>query len=487
LGLWWVVFSGLSFMYGKAIRFDQYFLAVLLVPFGLFSKKSHIIIGVSVTLAIYFAWNFHYIFAAPIVETPEPFATYRYFINGVIQVGAIIAIVSYFMNQNRENEEALTEEVKKHIQTTEELEEANHSKDKFFSIIAHDLKGPIGNFANILGSYEPEEIPKALYKHLREASHNTYHLLQDLLTWARSKKGQIEYSPQDFAVSDLFDKVQRGIKLSLKEKNLIMKIENSGAGCFAYADYSSVETILRNLLANAVKFTPGGGMIKLGCETWDSNIIIYVEDDGIGIPGDKINRLFKIGETNISSPGTNNETGTGVGLLLCKEFALANGGDVFVKSEEGKGSRFWITLPKGKKTVAIFEEEKIDYTKLRALVVEDNYLNMQTTGDKLKEIGMAYEIAEDGEQAIQLGTSKKYNIIFMDISLPKCDGITANKAIREVYRDARIVALTSFDKAEILDKDAGVIFDGYLKKPLDPEELIEIMQFVAIKKDLSKA
>jgi CheY-like chemotaxis protein len=346
------------------------------------------------------------------------------------------------------------------------------------------LKGPVGNFATIFENYKQNEIPVDLYEHLKEASKNTYSLLQDLLTWARHKKGQIEYHTHDFLVSEIIERVISENSLNSRNKNINLVSNFCCSELYIFADMSTIHTILRNLVSNAIKFTPDGGIIEIDCECKKDFVYISVKDSGVGIPEDKLSRLFKVGERNISSPGTNNETGTGVGLLLCKEFAIGNGGDIFVESIVNKGSKFWITVPIGKKPILPSYEENIDYSKMRALVVEDNHLNMETTTMELAKLGINYEIAEDGDKAVELGTEKPYNIIFMDISLPKRNGISANKAIRKVYRDSRIAALTSFDKAEILEKDDSVIFDAYLKKPLDREELLECMNFIAIKKEL---
>jgi signal transduction histidine kinase/ActR/RegA family two-component response regulator len=485
LGLWWTFLTLYAVTFGQDIRLDQYLIATLLMPYGLFAKRRHISIAIAVNLILFFFCNVFYRFYPPILPIEEPILTYLFFAHTAVQLILIIALVRYFITQNRISERALSEEINKHISTTEQLRDANDSKDKFFSIIAHDLKGPVGNFATILENYTPKEIPDDLYKHLKDASRNTYNLLQDLLIWARSKKGQIEYFPQDFAISDLLEKVHRVFALSAKDKNIKLTVKQPEKEIYAYADFSTVNTIIRNLISNALKFTPVGGEIKLSYKQIENSVAVYVADNGVGIDAGKLKRLFKIGERNISSPGTNNETGTGIGLLLCKEFAVGNGGDIFVESSGSAGSTFWFTLPIGQKPKLDFEDvEQIDYSKLRALVVEDNYLNMQTTCTELEKIEMVYDIAEDGEKAVEMGVAKKYNIIFMDIDLPKRNGIEANKAIRKVYADARIVALSSFDKAEIREKDADVVFDGYLKKPLDAEELAELLQFVAIKKEL---
>jgi len=230
------------------------------------------------------------------------------------------------------------------------LKESNQAKDNFFSIIAHDLKNPFNVILGMLDlltqeykDYTDEERQKMLMR-IKSASKKTIDLLENLLTWARAQKGIIPCQPEKFNISEL---IQENLLLSepaahhkdisitqLGEKNLI-----------AVADVNMVNTILRNLISNAIKFTFPGGNIIIDTSYHDADhILVKVQDTGLGMSEEHMNNLFKI-EKRMSMKGTNNEMGTGLGLILCRDFIEKNNGKIWVTSKEGVGSTFYIALP----------------------------------------------------------------------------------------------------------------------------------------------
>ena len=248
----------------------------------------------------------------------------------------------------------ITERVKitKEIQDrNEQLTKLNAEKDKFFSIIAHDLKSP---FTGLLGltelmvdcsdSFTKEEFIE-YSNSINQASQKLYKLLENLLEWAQVQRGTITFTPMNLdlakIVSHSIDTIyQRAIQ---KQVTIINEITTSQQ---VFTDEKMTETVLRNLLSNAVKFTKSGGKIFVKAETIDDNTIrVSVEDTGVGIPQKDIERLFKI-EEKVSSQGTEGESSTGLGLLLCKEFVEMHGGKIWVESENGKGSKFSFTIHK---------------------------------------------------------------------------------------------------------------------------------------------
>ena len=242
----------------------------------------------------------------------------------------------------------------------EKLKESNSTKDKFFSIIAHDLKNPIGVYKNIstmlYEDYNDFEEDERLYylKMLKDSSESVSELLINLLDWSRSKRGMIQFEPQNFNLQLLFDSIVNLIKISAQNKNITLKSNlNSEFGVFG--DVNLINTVIRNLVSNAIKFTQEGGTIEIGAiyksseglEQSEDYIHIYVKDSGIGIPKEIMEKLFRI-DVNVTSEGTNKEKGTGLGLILCKEFVEKHGGKIWVESEVGKGSTFWFSIPKEK-------------------------------------------------------------------------------------------------------------------------------------------
>ncbi|HZL08611.1 MAG TPA: tetratricopeptide repeat protein [Prolixibacteraceae bacterium] len=234
---------------------------------------------------------------------------------------------------------------------TGELHELNVSKDKFFSIIAHDLKNPFNvlvSYTSILKTdlelFSKEEL-KQIISDLNHASENGYDLLQNLLVWTRSQTNRIHVYKTNFFLVSIFEQVKALADLSLiaKEQQLLMEIEPD---LIVYADKDMIATVLRNLVFNAAKFSPKSSKIHVKACLTGSNVKVDVIDSGVGIPEGNIEKLFVI-DKNTSTQGTEGETGTGLGLVICREFVEKNNGLIWVESKLGEGSVFSFTLPIG--------------------------------------------------------------------------------------------------------------------------------------------
>jgi len=231
-----------------------------------------------------------------------------------------------------------------------ELLNLNLQKDKFFSIIAHDLKGPLGGFmgmtellAEEMPNMETTEIQEYL-GNLRDASINLFRLLENLLQWARLKQGAIPFHPEAIQFHSIANECLSTLQESAKNKNIeIVKDFSHQIGVFA--DNNMLQTILRNLVSNAIKFTPKNGTVHLSAKiSNDKGVEISIRDTGIGMSPEMISSLFNPGARN-GRPGTDGEASTGLGLLLCKEFVDKLSGKIVIESEEGKGSVFTFTIP----------------------------------------------------------------------------------------------------------------------------------------------
>lgn len=235
------------------------------------------------------------------------------------------------------------------IKLNQELNEAIATKDKFFSIIAHDLKDPfhtlLGFSDLILSTFDmrkPEDI-KRLVKLIKESSMHGFDLLNNLLEWSRTQTGSIKYDP---AIINLSTTVNELLLLLTKtaEKKSLLLTSAIPEDCTVYADEMMIQTVIRNLVSNALKFTEAGGVVRIESRTLEDETEIIVSDTGLGIPAEHLGKLFSISE-NYSTSGTDMERGTGLGLLLCKEFVEKNGGKIQVKSTPGEGSEFSFTIP----------------------------------------------------------------------------------------------------------------------------------------------
>jgi PAS domain S-box-containing protein len=231
-----------------------------------------------------------------------------------------------------------------------ELIELNNSKDRFFSIIAHDLLGPMNGFLGLTkmmaeetSDFTLKELQKISYNMMR-SSNNLYDLLKNLLDWSRIQRGMMEFKPVQLDLKRATHGTLQILTESFNQKQIEF-IDNIPENVNVLADEQMLNTILRNFVSNSIKFTNIGGKIEVGVTSNGINLapIIYIKDTGIGMNSDMIEKLFRL-DRDVSRPGTGNELSTGLGLLLCKEFVEMHGGNIWVESEEGKGTTFYFMI-----------------------------------------------------------------------------------------------------------------------------------------------
>lgn len=237
------------------------------------------------------------------------------------------------------------------VESRKKLLDLNITKDKLLSIIAHDLKNP---FAVILLNAEILEMLieqnnlekiKSVANSIIESVQKGNALLENLLEWSRSQIGLIDYNPTHIDLNGIVKNCFELLILSAEKKSIHL-INSVPPQTIIFGDLNILSTIVRNLLSNAIKFTSREGKVEISIEKKENEWIISVSDTGIGMSTNTINKLFSLGEKN-SRPGTAGEKGTGLGLILCKEFVEKHGGRIWVESEEDKGSCFKFTLPIG--------------------------------------------------------------------------------------------------------------------------------------------
>lgn len=237
----------------------------------------------------------------------------------------------------------------------EELKRLNATKDKFFSIIAHDLRNPFNSilgFSDILVKqvqHMDRDKVKQIAQIIHQSSKLAVDLLMNLVEWSLSQSGRIEYHPENVLVANIMNEVEPIIIQAARQKKI--QIHNQfPAHLTAFADKQLLGTILRNLLSNAIKFTHPGGEIVISAKDQQDDLVISVADTGIGIPENKIDKLFRIDES-FSTEGTGKEKGTGLGLILCREFVEKHGGRIWAESSSSgeiktTGSIFSFTIPR---------------------------------------------------------------------------------------------------------------------------------------------
>lgn len=229
-----------------------------------------------------------------------------------------------------------------------QLQDLNATKDKFFSIISHDLKGPLNSFISFsrmlidhTDSLTREEI-QMLAREINNNLKNLLTLLENLLEWSRSQTGNIEFKPETFDLRELLVQNRDLLNAQASNKGIAIR-HDEGEPCLTSAHKQSVNTVIRNLVSNAIKFTPEGGTITLSIRRDQNQYVVSIADTGVGMSPETLKKLFRI-DTKYTTHGTANEKGTGLGLILCKDFIEKNGGSIGVESQEGKGTVFFFRL-----------------------------------------------------------------------------------------------------------------------------------------------
>lgn len=239
------------------------------------------------------------------------------------------------------------------IELNKEITESNQMKDKLFSIIAHDLINPISNFKNVSNilsdSFDTfsEDEKKEYLTLMSDASDGLMDMLKNLLDWSRMQRGQIKPNLDNINAINIVNQNINLLNLSANNKNIKL-VNNVSEDSIVLCDYNLMTTVVRNILSNAIKFTPDNGEISFETENIIENnnkyILLKIIDNGVGIPADKVDKLFNF-NTNTSTVGTNFEKGTGLGLVLCKDFMNVQNGDIYAESEVGKGTTMIIKIP----------------------------------------------------------------------------------------------------------------------------------------------
>lgn len=241
-------------------------------------------------------------------------------------------------------------------EANEELTILNADKNRFIQILGHDLKTPFNTllgFSDLLlenlHSYDIERI-ESLLQIINQTSHQTFRLLEELLLWSKAHADRIPFEPHDIVFRNVCQQVVDSLMSNAEAKSISISMQEFDVNLMIYADEQMLKTILRNLISNAIKFTHPNGEIKIRIDRDQAFTMVTVTDNGVGIAREQIDKLWDITQTH-TTEGTASEKGTGLGLLLCKEFVEKHGGWIWVDSEPGKGSSFRFALPLKEVTV----------------------------------------------------------------------------------------------------------------------------------------
>ena len=376
-------------------------------------------------------------------------------------------------------------------QQRKELLEANTTKDKFFSIIAHDLRGPLGGFMGLteLMADESEQLnqdeQREMMLDLKHSARNIYHLLENLLEWSQMQRGQTSFNPQNLNLANVVTDCLTTVFGSSRKKGIEIITKLTG-DTELFADKYMIQTTIRNLLANAIKFTQKGGNVLISSlsET-DNRIVVSIKDSGIGMSTEMVNNLFRI-DVNTKRPGTEGEPSTGLGLLLCKEFVERNGGKIWVESIPQEGSTFCFTIPCGivmeEKTVIgnarliAMKEKPAD--KLKILIAEDDKPSENILATFVKKFSKETLRVRTGTAAVEAFRSHPdIDMVLMDIAMPGIDGYEATRQIREFNPHVVIIAQSAnsvrYSRGQALDMGCN----DFITKPFDQQTIDELIRF----------
>ena len=369
----------------------------------------------------------------------------------------------------------------------EELLELNSEKDKFFSIIAHDLRGPFFGFlglTNVFASQFSEMKPDEMQKLallMKDSAANIYRLLENLLEWSQMKRGLTTANPEQFSLNKILSGSINLIK-ELAAKKEITISSDVQEELQVFADINMFEAAVRNLLSNALKYTRKGGRITLSANiTTDKKVEVSVKDTGIGMNKEIMEGLFRL-DVNTNRKGTNGEPSTGLGLHICKEFIEKNGGELTVESEEGKGSTFKFTVPLSEEKAGESQAEQSvkmnrgDRNNLTVLIAEDDNISAKLLVGIVSKFSKEILHARTGIEAVEIcRNNPDIDLVLMDIKMPDTDGFEATRQIREFNKDVVIIAQTAFVLSDHAEKAKEAGFNDTITKIFDIGLLEEII------------
>lgn len=385
--------------------------------------------------------------------------------------------------------------------TVNKLEKLNNSKDHFFSILAHDLKNPVSALTEITGfikdsmqKLEKKELEKyidGMYK----SSTAVYELLINLLNWSSSQSKKISCNPADTKLLEIVEKNAALMEAQLNNKHISMEIHVNNAH-WVHADYNMLDAAIRNIISNSIKYTDYNGKVEIHSSEKEDSIILRITDTGIGMGKEQLDKLFNIDKT-ILMAGTAGEKGTGLGLIITKEFIEINKGHLWVESTPGKGSSFYIELPvaipqenlvrpienksvHSRLTLDFWETLPLDkLIKLKGkkiLIVDDNKEVREYLKLILSDTFEMFEAA-DGNEGLQIATESTPQVIITDLLMPGMSGLEFCRAIKSNSNSSHIpvVFLTSQwdEDVQVSGYEAGA--DVYLTKPVKKELLIQVI------------
>ncbi|MBM9591281.1 response regulator [Leptospira sp. 201903075] len=386
---------------------------------------------------------------------------------------------------------SITKEIQKELERAKNSAEiANRAKSEFLASMSHEIRTPLNGvlgLTQMLFKTNLDSEQESLVKTIASAGSSLLLILNDILDFSKIEAGKMNIEKVKFDIHNLVTEIYDLLSIESKSKSIDLKIEIApNVPKFIYSDSSRIRQIIFNLLGNAVKFTEKGSVV-LRLKKENERILLEVEDTGIGISEEKIPFIFhKFSQADAST--SRKYGGTGLGLAISERLISLLGGNIGVKSELGKGSLFWCQFPwenpdsiNNENTSSLLSSESNSIEEViknqKFLIVEDNILNQFVVGGLLRKFNVQYDVAENGEVAVELFKENKYDLILMDCEMPVMDGFEATQKIRELEmtqpQKTIILAVTAHVLAEHKERCFEVGMDGFIGKPFYIETIFQ--------------
>ena len=393
------------------------------------------------------------------------------------------------IHQVQLNNDQLEEHVA--VRTTE-LEKARQealtalqARSQFLSNMSHEIRTPlnaINGFISLLKVDESDPQRQEYFEVIQHASHSLIGTINDILDYSKLESNKVVLQNEHFKFYDILESIKLFQAKALEKDITLSYVISEEIPCTFNGDQQKIKQTINNLISNAIKFTPEHGSVFCHFSYNNNRLYVSIEDNGIGIPEEKISTIF---DPFIQVNGSTSRPfeGTGLGLAIAHSFVQIMGGKLELESEEGKGSRFFFSLPLEPVDDTADEEEEMSNVLLKGhvLLVEDNKANQLFMGIMLSNLGLTHDVADDGAASIEMVQENEYTLVLMDEHMPNMSGIEATAAILELEKRLHkkhtpIISLTANALAGDRERFLAAGMDDYISKPVDPDILVATLK-----------